>query len=106
MLANAAVRIIRWVQTTENVFTVRRSAQGEHEVGSFGYGFTAIVPDVESRPLAGRRTSQKWRGRVAHECVFDQFCQFLPIRTPRRLPRLVDQRRPDIPLGKEVGDRN
>ena len=38
MLADAAVRIIRWIVTTENVVAVRSGAQCEHEVGSFGYG--------------------------------------------------------------------
>src|SRR5258708_33570657 len=90
MLADAVVRIIRWIRTTENVGRVRSGAQCQDEVGSFRYGFAAIVPDFESRALVGRRTGQKWRRRVAHEGALDEFWQIPPIPGPRRHARLVD----------------
>jgi hypothetical protein len=90
-LADAVVRVIRSVRTTENVVAVRIGAKCEHEVGSLGYGrLVAIVLDFEFCALAGKRTGQEWCRRVVHDRGFDQFFQTLLILAPRRLPRLVD----------------
>src|SRR5712671_2901558 len=43
MLADAVVRIIRWIRTTENVGRVRSGTQCQDEVGSFRYGLAATV---------------------------------------------------------------